>query len=227
QRGDALVVEIAFAQVEAQVVAEHLHIAGQRWLVEAIELVQLFDLRRVDAYATTVGPAAAGAILGARIRGVPIQRRHQVIDRAAWKELCYRKSQGKHADKRRNHDQQTLEEIQPHNRYTCSDRALVARKRGGLSIGSRDRARGPWWLPGPLRVAWLLCPADLADVGRVFLSHQAAAVAAVAWRRCCCGCTWCCVAVMAGFAAVAAGCGHFCCCSIAWSVFIPCYFCST
>src|SRR5207245_10540696 len=92
QLPDVLVVEEASPEVEARELAEHLHEALVRRLVETVELLDLVDLLRVDALPAAVagesGRRPGGAAAGfAAAAFTALELRHHLLDRAAGHEL--------------------------------------------------------------------------------------------------------------------------------------------
>src|SRR3954463_13495154 len=109
--------EEAAAELEAGELADHLDEALVRRPVEAVELLDLFDLLGVDALAPAVDAAGTARRGTARLATqlAALQLRHHLLDRTARHELHDDKGDEHDAEKRRNHEQQPLEDVGPHS----------------------------------------------------------------------------------------------------------------
>src|SRR5205807_1498193 len=87
-------------------------------LVEAVELLDLLDFRRVHPLAAAVARESAragGAPTGlAAARIAPLKLRHHLLYRAARNELDHDEGDEQDAEQRREHEQQPLEDVRPH-----------------------------------------------------------------------------------------------------------------
>src|SRR5690242_16387808 len=101
--------EITFAEIEAREFAEHEDIALQRWFVEAVELLELLDLLRVDVRVRAQAEAAAIAF-----RLTAPQIMHGLLDRSVWHELDHDESERQYADERRDHQENAFKDVAPH-----------------------------------------------------------------------------------------------------------------
>ncbi|MNS97887.1 hypothetical protein D3C72_1322360 [compost metagenome] len=107
---DALVLKEAAAQVKPGKLAHHLHKALSRWLVKAIERLDLVEALLVNALAATVAHAAA-----LRTTAGPRLGLGQVLlHRATGYELDHGKGQQQHAQQGRDHQQQAFEDVGEH-----------------------------------------------------------------------------------------------------------------
>ena len=173
----AVVAEEAGAEVEAHILAHHVEEALQRWLVEAVFLLQPLDQGGVETAGAAVlagggalgdielGPLAdlAGACARDPRRGAhrrPGELRDRLLDRAARRDLDDREIDHHDREQRRDDQQQAANDVGEHG---CRDaRGATACPGSSLALcGRRERAR-----PGPGRAAQASAPAPHAAPSR-------------------------------------------------------------
>ena len=110
QLGDAHVVVVGVAEIEHQVLAHHGEEAGERRLVETVELLQLLDPFLVQPLVALVEAAAGGVAASA----VAAQLGHQPLHRPAGHELGDGKGDEHDAEQGRYHEQEPFEDIAAH-----------------------------------------------------------------------------------------------------------------
>ena len=103
----------ALPQVKAGKLPEHLEKALVRGLVETIKLPDFLDALSVHPLPPPVTRSGHGRPLAARVAA--LQLRHHLLHRPARHELDHHKGDEQDAEQRRDHQQQTFEDVGPHD----------------------------------------------------------------------------------------------------------------
>ena len=88
--------------------------ALMRGLVEAVELLDLFDLGLVHSLPAAVSGTAGRATFAPGADVASLELRHHLLDRPPWHELDHGEGHGEHPEQGGDHEQQSLENVRPH-----------------------------------------------------------------------------------------------------------------